>query len=82
VTFEGEPYAAADIGEVKWLLFDANGALAGTGLADPVADGQYSVTLGADVTGALAAGSNKLEVAVVSKLVSLPTLASFEFVTE
>jgi hypothetical protein len=82
VTFQGEPYAQADIAEVKYLLFDANGALAATGLADAVADGQYSVTLGADVTGALAAGSNKLEVAIVSKLVSLPAFAAFEFVTE
>jgi peptide/nickel transport system substrate-binding protein len=81
VTFQGEPYAADDIAEVKFLLFDANGTLAATDVAEAAGDGQYAVTLGADVTGALAEGSNKLEVAVVSKLVSLPAFGTFEFVT-
>jgi peptide/nickel transport system substrate-binding protein len=81
VTFEDAPYAQADISEVKYLVFDANGALSATGVATAVADGQYQVVLGADVTNALAAGSNKLEVAVLSKLVSLPAFAAFEFVT-
>lgn len=82
VTFKGEPYAQADIAEVKYLLFDATGALVATGLAEAVADGQYSITLPADVTSKLTAGSNKLEIAVVSKLVSLPAFTSFEFVTQ
>jgi peptide/nickel transport system substrate-binding protein len=82
VTFKGEPYAQADISEVKWLLFDANGALAATGMAEAVADGQYKVTLSAEVTAKLVAGSNKLEVAILSKLVSVPSFATFEFVTE
>ncbi len=81
VTFNDQPYAQSDISEVKYLVFDATGALAGTGEATAVADGQYQVVLSADLTKALAAGSNKLEVAVVSKLVSLPAFASFEFVT-
>ncbi|HEY5729315.1 MAG TPA: ABC transporter substrate-binding protein [Anaerolineales bacterium] len=81
VTFEGEPYPSGDIAEVKFLLFGANGALAATGLAEAAGDGQYTVTLGADVTSKLEAGSNKLEVVVVSKLVSIPTFAPFEFVT-
>jgi hypothetical protein len=82
VTFEGEPYASADIAEVKYLLFNANGELAATGVAEPAGgEGQYTVTLSADVTSKLPAGSNKLEVVVVSKLVSIPTFAPFEFVT-
>jgi len=81
VTFQGEPYAADLISEVKWLLYDATGALAATGLADNVADGQYAITFDADQTGALEAGSNKIEVAVVSKVVSIPTFGTYEFVT-
>lgn len=81
VTFEGEPYASADIAEVKYLLFNANGELAATGVAEAAGEGQYTVTLSADVTSKLPAGSNKLEVVVVSKLVSIPTFAPFEFVT-
>jgi peptide/nickel transport system substrate-binding protein len=81
VTFEGEAYPSAEIAEVKYLLFGANGELAATGLAEEAGDGQYTVTLSADVTSKLEAGSNKLEVVVVSKLVSIPTFAPFEFVT-
>ena len=81
VTFEGEAYPSAEIAEVKYLLFGANGELAASGLAEEAGDGQYTVTLSADVTSKLEAGSNKLEVVVVSKLVSIPTFAPFEFVT-
>jgi len=81
VSFDGEAYPGDEIAEVKYLLFDATGAVAGTGSADFVADGQYVVTLGADATSKLAAGSNRLQVVVISKLVSTPTFESFEFVT-
>jgi peptide/nickel transport system substrate-binding protein len=81
VTFGGEAYPAAEIQEVKYLLFDATGALVASGPAEAVADGEYTIKLGADVTGKLAEGSNKLEVVVVSKLVSIPTFAAFQFVT-
>lgn len=80
VTYENEPYAAADIETVKFLVFNANGDLVTKGDAEFVADGQYSVKLGSDVTGGLEAGSYKLEVAVVSKVVSIPSFAAFEFV--
>jgi peptide/nickel transport system substrate-binding protein len=81
VTYEGAPYPQDEINEVKFLLFDATGELATTGVATAVEDGKYEVVLPADVTGALEAGANKLEVVVVSKVVSIPSFASFEFVT-
>jgi peptide/nickel transport system substrate-binding protein len=81
VTFEGEPYPADEIAEVKYLLFDATGAVAGTGNAELVSDGQYLITLEANTTSALAAGANRLQVVVISNLVSTPTFAPFEFVT-
>jgi peptide/nickel transport system substrate-binding protein len=81
VTYEGAPYAPADIDEVKYLVFDATGALALTGSAELVADGQYQVMLSADDTAKLAAGSDKLEVAVVPNVVSVPSFASIEFIT-
>lgn len=82
VTFEGEAYPADEIVEVKYLLFDANGNLADSGLAAAAAEGQYTVTLSADVTSKLEAGSNKLEVVVVSKATMIPTFVAFEFVTQ
>jgi peptide/nickel transport system substrate-binding protein len=81
VTFEGAPYPAAELSAVKFLLFDANGNLATSGDATMVSDGQYQVVLSADVTTALAAGSNRLELAVTSILVSIPSFGSAEFVT-
>jgi peptide/nickel transport system substrate-binding protein len=81
VTFEGAPYANADISEVKFLLFDAKGVVATIGVATAVEDGHFTVVLSKDVTSKLEAGSNKLVIAVSSKVVSIPTFANFEFVT-
>jgi peptide/nickel transport system substrate-binding protein len=80
-TPEGEPYAAADVGGITYLLFDATGAQVSSGEAEPVEDGVWQVVLPSDVTGALAEGSNRLEVVVTSNIVALPGLGSFEFVT-
>lgn len=77
----GEPYAAADIGSAQYLLFDAEGNLVATGEAENVGEGLYEVVLSSDVTGDLVAGSNRLELVVVSNLVALPSGAGVEFVT-
>jgi peptide/nickel transport system substrate-binding protein len=74
-------YTVDDIQEVKYLVFDATGELVSSGAAEAAEDGLWQVTLGSDLTSGLEAGSNRLEVVVVSKLVALPSLASFEFVT-
>ncbi|GAB4497835.1 MAG: ABC transporter substrate-binding protein [Anaerolineales bacterium] len=81
VTFEGEAYPADEIKQVKYLLYDATGVVVSVGEAEAVGDGQYTVVLPADVTSTLAAGANKLEVAVVPLPVAVPTFQSFEFVT-
>jgi len=81
VTFEELPYPADELQTVKYLLFDANNNLVAKGDAVLVSDGSYQVVIGADVTSKLAAGANKLEVVVVSKLVSIPAFQSLEFVT-
>jgi peptide/nickel transport system substrate-binding protein len=81
VTFNGDPYPQAEIKQVKYLLYNAKGEVVSVGQATAVADGQYQVTLPADVTSKLEAGANKIEVAVVPLPVSVPTFVSFEFVT-
>ena len=81
VTFKGAPYAAADIKMVKYLVYDATNTVVAVGQADKVADGQYTVTLSADLTKTLAAGANKLEIAVVPLAVAVPTFADANFVT-
>jgi peptide/nickel transport system substrate-binding protein len=82
ISYEGEAYPADELVSVKYLLFGSDGTLIEVGEAELVADGQYVVTLSAETTGKLAAGAAKLEVAVVSSVVSVPSFAAFEFVAE
>lgn len=79
---EGVPYPVADISLAKYLVFDATGALAHTGDADPVEDGYWTVTLDADLTGGLEAGSSRLAVIVVSKNALVPVRQTVDFVTQ
>ncbi|MEW5869027.1 MAG: ABC transporter substrate-binding protein [Chloroflexota bacterium] len=81
VTYNEEPYPQNEIANVKYLVFDAKGALVDTGEATAVADGQYQVVLSADITSKLEAGANKLEIAISPLVVSIPTFVSYEFVT-
>lgn len=81
LSFEGEPYAMADVEQVKFLVLDAKGQLAYVGAAEAVADGQWVIKLPADVTAKLEAGSNRLEVAAVLRVVALPAFGSMQFVT-
>ena len=82
VDFKGEPYAMADIDLVKYLVFNATGELAFQGAADAVEDGYWTVTLGADATADLEAGSNQLAVIVVSKRALVPITETLQFVTK
>lgn len=82
VDFDGEPYAIDNIREVKYLLFNASGDVAESGNAEAIEDGLWQVTLSAETTGALEAGSNRLEVIVISNLVALPSFTDLQFVTE
>lgn len=81
ITFNEQPYAVADIDNVKYLVLDATGQVAYVGQAEAVEDGLWKITLSADVTGKLEAGSNQLEVVAVSKLVALPSTDALTFVT-
>jgi peptide/nickel transport system substrate-binding protein len=82
VDFKGEPYAMADIDLVKYLVFDATGELAFQGEGEAVEDGYWTVTLSADATGGLEAGSNQLAVIVVSKRALVPITETLQFVTK
>jgi peptide/nickel transport system substrate-binding protein len=80
VTYKDAPYKNADIKQVKYLLYDATGAVVSSGDATAMEDGHYQVALGADVTSKLVAGSDKIEVAVVPIPVAIPAYASLDFV--
>lgn len=80
VTFEEKPYPAGEISSVVYLVFDSQGNLLVKGDAKLVADGQYEVVLSADATSQFPAGAAKMEVAVASKVVSIPAYGTLEFV--
>lgn len=82
VNFKDEPYANADIKQVKYILYDTTGAVVAVGEAETVGEGQYQVTLDADATSLLASGSAKLEVAVVPIPVAIPAFTSFDFIVQ
>ena len=82
VDFDGDPYPARDIDQVRYMVFDATGELVTVGNAVAVDDGLWEVVLGADLTSQLAAGSNRLEVVAVSKRVAVPSSDALIFVTQ
>jgi peptide/nickel transport system substrate-binding protein len=77
VDYGGAAYPADEIGEVKYLLFDASGEIVDVGTADFVAEGEYTFTIST-----AAAGAHKIEVAVLAIPVSIPSFSTFEFVAE
>lgn len=82
VNFNDEPYANADIKQVKYILYDATGAVVAVGNAEAVGEGQFQVTLDASVTSQLEIGAAKLEVAVVPIPVAIPAFTSLDFVVQ
>lgn len=80
INFKDQPYLLSDIARVKYILYDATGAVVSVGDATPVADGEYQVTLSAEETAKLPTGSARLEVAVVPIPVAIPSFTSFDFV--
>jgi len=79
---EDVPYPVDDMGQAKFLVFDATGALAFTGDAEAVEDGYWQVTLTSDMTSELEAGSNELAAIMVSDRALVPVRATLQFVTQ
>jgi peptide/nickel transport system substrate-binding protein len=80
VMFKDTPYLLVDIARVKYILYDATGAVVEVGDAEAVDDGQYRVTLSVETTAKLPTGSARLEVAVVPIPVAIPSFTSLDFV--
>jgi peptide/nickel transport system substrate-binding protein len=81
INFKDQPYAEADVKEVKYILYDTTGAVVDVGSASLLTEGQYQVTLDPDTTSKLPNGSARLELAVVPVPVAIPAFTSLDFVT-
>lgn len=83
VTFAGEPYLTEHIGEVKYIVLDATGAVAASGYAEAVegAEGVFEIVLSEEQTAGLPVGSNTIEAIVLPTLVASATFSAHTFVT-
>ncbi len=79
VTFAGEPYAVEDIADVWAMVYDEQNTLVYITTAAALEAGLWQVTLDADVTNVMAAGSYRLDVVVASERVVIPSDASYDF---
>ncbi|MBS7612042.1 ABC transporter substrate-binding protein [Candidatus Bathyarchaeota archaeon] len=70
VTFEGQPYRIDDIYYIKYIVKSPTVTL--TGVAEPVEDGMWRITLRPEETSMLTAGTLSIDVLAVSKLVGMP----------
>ena len=81
VTFQGKPYPAEDLEFVRYMLFDSRGELIELANPEFVGDGMWRIVLNPKQMARLSSGSNRLELAVTSRLVALPSFKTFRFVT-
>ncbi|HDQ70518.1 MAG TPA: hypothetical protein ENN19_00275, partial [Chloroflexi bacterium] len=81
VTFQGAPYAIADIEKVQYLLLNAGNNIVFTGEASAIGDGQWQIALTANESSQLLLGANRLEVIVTPRREAVPTFAAHAFET-
>jgi peptide/nickel transport system substrate-binding protein len=79
IKYNGQPYAINDIDFIKFLLFSGSGTLIASGDAQAVRDGLWKIVLTGDQSKQLQIGSNKIEVIVTPKVVSVSSTGSFTF---
>jgi peptide/nickel transport system substrate-binding protein len=79
---DGSAYPSADVKEVKFLIYDAQGKTVFVGAGVPVAgsDGKYTLTVTGSVTSALVAGTGKVEAAAVLIPVAIPAFTTLDYV--
>jgi len=80
VTFEGQPYATADVQLARYLLIDAWSNLVRTGDAEAVDDGLWQIALDGNETEHLPAGPLHMEVIVTPRRVVVPTFAGHDLI--
>jgi hypothetical protein len=78
---DGTPYASADVKEVKFLIYDAQGVTVyvGAGVAVAGSDGKYTLTVPTDVTSTLVAGTGRIEAAAVLIPVAIPAFTTLDY---
>lgn len=81
VTFKGEPYPTEYIDMVKYVILNSAGQIAVSGEAEVVDEGLWQVVLSAEDVAKLGTGANRFEVIAASKMVSIPTFETLQFIS-
>jgi peptide/nickel transport system substrate-binding protein len=77
----GDPYPTADVKEVKFLLYNDKGETVYVGAGVSTGEeGQYTLTVPADVSATLTEGAGRIEAAAVLIPVAIPAFASLDYV--
>ena len=76
---DGSPYANSDVKAVKFLIYDASGATVYVGAGVAAGDGKYTLTVPADVTSKLVAGTGRIEAAAVLIPVAIPAFSTLDY---
>lgn len=77
----GDAYPTADVKEMKFLLYNDKGETVYVGSGEATADeGVFTLTIPADVSAKLVAGTGKIEAAAVLIPVAIPAFISLEYV--
>jgi len=77
----GDPYPTADVKEVKFLLYNDKGETVYVGAGVATADaGVFTLTIPADVSAKLVAGTGSIEAAAVLIPVAIPAFTSLDYV--
>lgn len=77
----GDAYPTGDIKEVKFLLYNDKGETVYVGAGVPTADeGVFTLTIPADVSAKLVAGTGSIEAAAVLIPVAIPAFSSLDYV--
>jgi len=79
VSYKGQPYPAARIDFVRYLVLDAAGNVLGKGEAKAVRDGVFVIQLPPEVTGKMVPGPYRVLTFTLSKDVAMPATAETTF---
>jgi peptide/nickel transport system substrate-binding protein len=78
----GDAYPVDEVKQVKFLVYDATGATVYVGEGVSNGDSTYTLTIPADVTSTLEAGSGRIEVAAVLGPVAIPAFTTLDYVVQ
>jgi len=76
----GDAYPSSDIREIKFLIYNDQGETVYVGAGESTGEGTFTLTVPADVTSKLVAGTGSIEAAAVLVPVAIPAFTTLDYV--